>query len=267
MNALLLAVAMTGAAQAAATPRLPGGAEIFSRLGLEAPAALEGQAAPPPVTARAVVDGPLITPDLWRRLPAPSAADVQKLVAAFPWVPSEAVREVTLTEAQLIVGQAVAQGSSPLDLFTDRGLQGDEVYYLSGDTLAALTRTFEIPSALMISGTDKDSKPFHMEAIAMGRRHADVLYDRDFKYDNPFLPGYSYIVKRTVHETILADGQMALDGLSVDAGLFKPKIKKITKLSPTEVRVETTMGDRTKPLRLIRRLAPAPGEGQGTPLP
>lgn len=250
---------IVAAALGAHAGALPTGGELFGRMGLQAPAGAALPDAPASAAGRfagpagpPVDDGALIKAELWQRSAAPSAAAVQAIISRCAWTTPSAVREVSLADAEALLDKTVDR-LSPLDLFTDAGLRSDQVYYISAATLAALDAKYQIASIVALSGADKHGQPFAMQAIVMGAGHTDVFYDRDFEYANPFLPGYSYQMKAHINEAILGEGALGIDGITVNAGLFKPKVRKVTKISPTEVRVETTLKTVNKPLRVITR--------------
>lgn len=209
----------------------------------------------PLIPKRAVrpLEDSLIPPGLWATLPAPDPALSALLVSRVPGVEPASVREMVFEAADSFLLKAAVLGLSPLDAFTDSGLRGTQRYVMTPATLEKLFAKYEIKILTLPSGTDKDGRPYRMQALLAGGGSVDILYDRDnFDYENPYFTQYSYIAKNLVREGISGPGDVAVSGLKVNAGIAKPSIKRFLKISATEMRVETSRGSRTHALNPIR---------------
>lgn len=251
-------IALAPLAVRAAVPAMtPPGAELLGRFGLRA-AEFELQVQTPDSAPAAYYDEKLhgealFTRELWSRLPA-AGADARAAAARLSWVDVANLRELTLPEAERLLDQGIARGYGLLDVFTDPGLNGAESYFISAATLRELDRRFELPTVCPIAGTDVKGKPFGMDAIVAGAKHADMLYDRDsIEYKNPSHPDYPFVFRSVVKQSIETSGSMGIEGITVNAGMFKPTIKRFVRVSPTRVRVETSMGNRETDAMPMRR--------------
>ena len=197
---------------------------------------------------------PLIPFELWDGLKAPDAEALETLASRIPGLDVRQVREMTFATVDPIVAEAARRGYSALEVFTDEGLKGPQVYYLSEELVKRVFTRYDIRTITMDEGVDEDGRPFHLQALLMGAGGLELLYDRDeFTYENPWFNDHKYIGSGRVTERILGPADMAIDGVRV-AMIFHPRIERFVKVSPTEVKVETNWGSRVKPLDPIRRL-------------
>jgi hypothetical protein len=196
----------------------------------------------------------LVPAGLWATLAAPDAATLATLTHGIPGLQASAVRTLTPEAAEGIFAAAVARGYAGLDLFTDAGFRGDEVYYLPQSLIAALFDRYEMRVLTPASGTTNKGQAFHMTALVIGRGRIDALYDQDkFSFDNPYFTDGRYKLDGHVTEVIQGPGDLTIQGVSIHVKIFQPTIQRIVKLSPDSARVETSMGSRVKGLRPIRR--------------
>lgn len=195
----------------------------------------------------------LIPTELWATLPEPDPALLSLLTSRVPGLDPASVREMTWEAADAFLFKVALRGLSPIDAFTDSGMREAKRYVMTPATLAKLFAKYEIRILTLPSGKDKDDRPYLMQALLAGGGSVDALYDRDeFDYKNPYFTEYSYIVKSLVRQVINAPGDVGISGLKVNAGLFKPRIQRFLKISPTELRVETSKGSRNQPLQPVR---------------
>lgn len=209
----------------------------------------------PPAAAAAPVEPPSVVPaGLYATLAAPDAATLSWLSSRVPGLDASQVRVLTLAGADAIFSAAADRSESPLDVFTDREFRGPRVYLIGQADIAAIFARYEIHVLTAPSGRTKDGKPFAMQALLLGGGQVNALYDRDgFDFDNPMFPGHSYKSSSRVTQRIQGPGDALVEGVWVHAGIFTPRITRVVKLSATEGRVETNMGDRTAPVTAIRR--------------
>jgi hypothetical protein len=216
--------------------------------------------APTPVAPPAVVSVPagpasaVVPAGLWASLDAPDAATGQWLAGRVPGLDASSVRVLTFAAADALFSAAVARNLTPLDFFTDPAFRAQGVFYLPQETVAALFARYEMHAITPASGTTTDDKPFVMEALLVGNGRIDMLYDQDdFSFRNAVLDNDRYTLAARVTERIEGPGDLTLEGVAVKYGILKPIIRRITKISPTEARVDTNFGSRNRPVLPIRR--------------
>jgi hypothetical protein len=211
--------------------------------------------APPAVVSVPAAPAPAVVPaGLWASLAAPDAATLQWLAGRVPGLDAASVRTLTLEAADALFSAAVAQDLTPLDFFTDPAFRAQGAFYLSRETAAALFARYEMHAITPASGTTTDDKPFVMQALLVGNGRIDMLYDQDdFSFRNPVLDDDRYTLAARVTERIQGPGDLSIEGVSVKYGILKPIIRRITKISSTEARVETNFGSRDRPVLPIRR--------------
>lgn len=256
--ALSLVPASASAAAPAASPAARIDAALIGIPGFEGMAAPERAAVPEPsAPAAAAVSFPadsIVPVGLWASLAAPDAATQSWLSARVPGLDAGAVRVLTAAAAEPLFDAAIARGESPLDFFTDPGFRGREVYYLPQAEVAALFARYDMRVLTPPSGTATNGTPFAMKALVFGAGRIDAIYGDDgFKFKHPDFGGEEVSLAGQVTERIQGPGDLAIEGVSVKHGIFHPVIKRIVKTSPTEGRVETNLGSRTKPSNPIRR--------------
>jgi PPE-repeat protein len=216
----------------------------------DAPAASAPVAPPAPAAS-------VVPPGLWATLAAPDAATLALLSARIPGLDAASVRAITMDAADAIFAAAAKQGLTPLDLFTDSGFCGKPIFYFSPAVVSELFVRYDVRVMTPPSGKDADGKPFAMQALVLGAGRLEALYDRDeIKFDNPIFDNDRFKLLGRVTMTISAPGDMKIEGVWVKHGIFWPHIQRVVKTSPTEGRVETNLGDRTKPSFPIRRSSP-----------
>ena len=202
----------------------------------------EFRAVPAPVPASRPAQAMLVPPSLWDAAKPPQPADLDLLASRLPGLDPAAVRELSFEEVDPVLMLAVRRGASALDIFTDEGLRGKQVYYLSEQTLDLIYAKYELNSVTPGSGNDIEGRPFHLQALVMGAGRLDLLYDRDkFTYASPEFKNYDYICQSRVTERVRSSGDMSVEGLQVDT-IFHPKIQRFLKLAPTQVRIEVYLG-------------------------
>jgi hypothetical protein len=237
---LVLLTALTAALSRG--PGLPPGS--FAEL--SEPAAVEIFAAP--------AAAPVVAPGLWASLAAPDPAVLAWLAGRVPGLDVNAVKTMTPEAAEAMLADCEARGLSPLDFFTDAGFRGPGIFYFPKDLLAAIYARYDFRVITPVSGKDERGVPFSMQALVAGAGRIESLYDRD---DITFLhrdfQDGKYTVKVRVTERILGQGDMSVSGVTAHIGILSADIRRFTKISPTEGRVETSLGSRTKPTVLITR--------------
>lgn len=252
MTAFLAAAValLAGSAAAQPAPVARMGALLGERLSLssfpapDAPPAVDAPLPPSPVPA-----------DLWSALPPLDAPAAAWVASRIPGADVSSIRVIGPADADAIFAGAVARGMTPLEFFSDPGFRGPGRFYLPGSLIADLFARYEVRVLTPAAGTTTDGHPFAMQALIIGAGRIDALYDTDdFKFDNPLFPDYTYKMSSRVTETISGPGDLAIEGVWVRAGLVTPRLQRIVQISPTEARVETNYGDRTKPVSKIRRL-------------
>ncbi len=262
--AVVLAAASPSHAQAGPAARIGaliegvlqlGGAAIPPLSSIPVPAAPAATAAPAASDAPALPPVPSVVPaGLWATLKAPDAATLAWLSSRIPGLDAGQVRVLPLEAADALFAAAVAQHESPLDFFTDAGFRGAGVFYLAPADIQTIFTRYEINVLTPPSGIAKDGKPYTTQALVLGGGRVDSLYDLDqFDFANPLFPENTYRSASRVTQRIQGPGDVTVEGVWVHAGIFTPRIERVVKLSPTEGRVETSLGNRTKPVTLIRR--------------
>ncbi len=226
---------------------------LLAGAGLTLPPFAEVNLPPARVLQTAPTAPSLIPAGLWATLPVPDAGAIALLSGGVPGFNPAAARSLTPEAAENLFAAAVARGSSGLDLFTDPAFRGDEVYFLSQELIQKLFDRYEMRVLTPAYGSTTDGQAFHMIGLAIGRGRIDAFYDLDgFQFNNPFFPDGRYKLAGHVTEIIQGPGDLEMTGISIHVKIFQPTIKRIVKISPDSARVETSMGDRVKPLHAIR---------------
>jgi hypothetical protein len=199
------------------------------------------------------VHPPLISRSYWDGAQPPAAPALKWLETRVPEFPAGSIRELDLPAITAILEEAVRRRYANIDMFTDAGLRGDEAFFLSADTLAAIFRDFDLNSTLLASGTTLAGQPFIMQGIVMGRGQFNVLYDRDqFDFYNAE-DDYAYRVDKRVTHGIEGPGKLSVQGLWAYASKIRVRIVGSEKISPTMLRVDTRAGSFEHPIRAVRR--------------
>jgi len=207
-----------------------------------APAALAAQGA----------GAPLLPARLWDSLPVPDARTLAGLATRIPGLDTGKVRELTPEAIDQVLGEAVTRGYAAIDLFSDDGLRTDRVYYAPQQTLAQAFSKYLMRAITLISGRSDDGTPFHMQALVMGSGRVEMLYDQDqFTFDNPLCEG-SYTLRSRVSHVVQAPGDLLVEGVVANVSLLHARVRRFVKISKDQVRVETSLGSRDKPLFPIR---------------
>jgi len=257
LAAALLAASVPASAQAVPSARIGALLEGSpAELGTVPPlSSIPVPEAAPAADAPAPEALPSVVPaGLYATLKAPDAQTLSMLTSRIPGLDAAKVRVLPPAAADAMFGAAADRGESPLDFFTDSAFRGDEVYYIAQADIQAVFSRYEIRVLTSPSGVAKDKKPYAMQALVLGGGAVYALYDRDkFDFDNPLFPDHSYRSASVVSQRIQGPGDVAVDGIWVHAGPFTPRITRVVKLSATEGRVETSMGDRTRPVTPIVR--------------
>jgi hypothetical protein len=147
-----------------------------------------------------------------------------------------------------------------LDVFTAQYLQsggadGPRMFYVPRDVLERVGRKYET-GALPVSGTTKDGKPFHMDAIVAGEGSVHFLYDlQDFSYmdgkDEVKISNagdVAYQIKGPAD--VLIKGFKGCGCLSIFCGCAD--IQRMTKIPGNKMHVETSSGQQTESLTAVR---------------
>ncbi|MBI3547852.1 MAG: hypothetical protein HY078_02245 [Elusimicrobia bacterium] len=220
-----------------------GWGRLFFALALSAAGGRAAAAAEPPT--------PL---EVWEKLPAPDDSVLRRLTADLPGLDASRVRELTFEAAASTVERALVSSFTVIDFFTHETFRGKEVFYLSSATLAQIDARYVFPAATLLSGTTKSGHPFRMEALLMGNGRVDVFYPEDkLTFVNPYLLNQVFTVKRHVAHVILGPGDVSVEGASAHASIFRPQLERITKTSPEELRVVTSLATRVRRARRIER--------------
>ncbi len=216
-------------------------------------------AVPVPVPQVPPASGSLVPAGLWASLPAPDAATLSWLAVRVPGLDAAAVRQMSPDGAEAIFSAAAARGASGLDLFTDAGFRGSEIYYLSGDLVRTMFDRYQMRALTPASGVTVDGKPFRIVGLLIGGGRIRVLYDLgNFEFVNPDFPDGTYTLAGDVDQTIAGPGDLIVNGVWVHVRVFilgrvTARIERLTKTGPAEALVTTDHGDRTKPLHPVVR--------------
>lgn len=185
----------------------------------------------------------VVPPGLWATLLPPDAETLASLAKRAPDLDVSSVRVLTPEAAEPIFAQAAAKGLDAMDLFTDVGFRAQISFYLSPDAMQAMFGRYDIRVLTPPSGKTVDDKPFQMQALVIGRGRIDMFYDRDgFTFKNAMFENGRYTVSGRVIQRIQGPGDLAVEGLSLQKFVFTAAIRRITKLSPTRNRVDTSSG-------------------------
>ena len=213
---------------------------------LDEPAAVEIYEAPPA--------SPIVPPGLWASLAPADAATLAWLAGRVPGLDVSSVRTMTPEAAEALLAACEARGLSPLDFFTDAGFRGPGIFYFPRALLATIYARYDFRVITPVSGNDEHGTPFSMQAMVAGAGRIETLYDRDdITFHHPDFKDGKYTVKVRVTERILGQGDMTVSGVTAHIGILSADLRRFTKISPTEGRVETSLGSRTKPTALITR--------------
>ncbi|MBI4347332.1 MAG: hypothetical protein HY553_10785, partial [Elusimicrobia bacterium] len=194
------------------------------------------------------------TAEAWSLLPAPDQPTLDWLAVRIPGVKAARVREMTADGIEATLAEAVARGQSPTDLFSDAGLRDERLLLVRGEALSGAFERYEIPVITLAAGRTTSGQDYRMDALLLGDGRVEMLYDKaDFRIKNPYFNDYDYTLAARVSYGILGAGDMSVSGVTVEAGLVRPKITRFTKLGSDRIRVETSWGSREKPLLPIRR--------------
>ena len=244
------------AASASAQPKL-GVERVLSEtralgLGVPAFAAIDV----PPAAPSAPADSELVPAGLWAALAPPDGAVLAWLGQRVPGLDLSAVRELPPEAAEAIFARGAARGTTPIDLFTDRGFRGREVFYIPRAAVERVFSVYEVRVLTLASGTAKDGQPFQLDALLAGAGRIEALYDRGYTVANPYFADYTYNLEPRVTQAIAGPGDIRVSGITVNA-IVRATIKRMVKVSPGEVEVEvdTRFGAQTQRKRIsaIRR--------------
>ena len=248
----MIAVWSLGAAPSAAAPSAAVPPALLQAAGAAGLSVQEPDALPQAAEPRST-EASLAPSGLWSSLSAPDAAHLAWLDARVPGLDGSAVRELTDGAAENMLLAAAARGLSPLDFFTDPAFRGRETFYIPQALLGRMFGRWEIKVFTPYSGTAEDGVPFHMVGLLLGGGRLEILYDRaEFTFTNPELDNGRYTLQGRVTERIVGPGELEISGVWYHYGILKPRIERLKKVSPTEGRVDTSLGSRVKPASLIR---------------
>jgi hypothetical protein len=196
---------------------------------------------------------PLIPKSYWDNSAAPHASHAAWLQKRIPDINIGMVREISYADVSQVIDNAAARGWSTLDIFTDEGLRGQEMYYLQASTLKSLFANFDLATALVQSGKDVDGSAFSMDGLVMGGGKLYVLFNRGpFKFDHPS-DDRRYEVQARITQTIEGPGKLAVSGMAVKHWPVWPTIQRLIKLPGGKMRVETNYGSQDQNDRAVRR--------------
>ena len=236
---------------------------LFAGLAAAETSPLPGLPAPPaPPAATATValpeelqpkDDVLVPPSLWDGLQPPDGRVLDVLAARIPGLDKSKVRQATPELAVGLMSQAASRGLSALDVFTDAGLMNDRIYYIPQSVMSQMDAAFDLGSLFLVQGTTVRGSPFVMQALVMGGGKVEMLYNLlEFTFVHPVFRDYGgrYTFKSRISQTIEAPGTVRIEGV---VGPLDAVIRKFIKLSPTKVRVVTSMLDQESPLYPIKK--------------
>jgi hypothetical protein len=201
----------------------------------------------------------LVPAGLWAGLPQPDAATISWLGSRVPGLDPSAVRQMTETGAETVFSAAAARGANGLELFTDAGFRGREVYYLPGDLVATMFSRYLMHTLTPATGVDTNGKPFRMQGLLIGGGKIVVLYDRAVsEFHNPDFNDGTYTVAQTVSQTIAGPGDIIINGVQIHVKVIfgihvTAVIQRITQTAHDKAIVKTDHGDREKPLHPVVR--------------
>ncbi|MBI4345816.1 MAG: hypothetical protein HY553_03110 [Elusimicrobia bacterium] len=229
----------TGAARGAALVAI---AALFAGAGAQVPPVPEP------------VDAPLFSRELWGELPPLDPLLASWLRARYPGTQTAMVRRLEFDRGDAVMAQAVARGYAGSDLFSDSGLRGPWLYFIYGDDVRRLFDHYELRVVTLPSGQTDDGEPYEMQGLLLGGGKVVAIYSlSEFEFHNPYFPSHKFRFRDPVVYTIRGRADLGIDGAWVKWKILWPKMDRFVKVSPTEVRVETSLGSTTDPLRPIRR--------------
>jgi len=190
--------------------------------------------------------------------PRPDAETLAKLAKRIPGLDTQNLRLVSFEDADAVLGPAAKAKDSYLDLFTAAylGNGGSMLYYLPQEVLVRIGKKYAV-EALPVSGTTKDGKPFKMEALVAGKGQVNFLYDLTGKFSYMEEKNEVVVSKagKVVYQ-IQGAGDVMVDGLSGCGCLAFlcgcAEVQRMTKISGSQMRVETSRGPQTEALLPIR---------------
>ncbi len=203
-----------------------------------------------PVQRMAAAQEPPIVPDtLWTSLTPLNQHETDLLYEALPQANSALARRLSLAAADLMVGQAVAEGYNALELFTNPSWTENKIYFVDGPDVAAIMSKYALDSMVPAEGVSQDGKPYHMLGLIIGQGHMTMLMDRsDFRYTYAEDHGHSsnvlIVTSNVVRWTIHGPGDLQVSGLKCAHWLVDPTIMEINQISPSQARVHTDWGDK-----------------------
>lgn len=200
------------------------------------------------------VDAPLFTGELFDELPELEPAMESWLQTRLPGTATALARRLGLNEADQLLGQAVARGYCGSDVFSDPGLRGPRLFFIYQDDVQSLFDRYDLRFLTLPSGDTDSGERYEMQGLLLGGGRVVVLYSlSEFEFHNPYFPSHRFRFREPVIHTIRGPADLGIDGAWVKWKFLWPKMDRFVKISPTEVRVETSLGSTTDPLRPIER--------------
>lgn len=214
--------------------------------------------APQAVAGKILAADDFVSIQALSQLPPPDPKTVAWLASRIPGLNTAALRAVPLDPVDAILSRAAAAQASYLDIFTDAGLGRGKpaLYYLSQDVLASLEKKW-VSGSMPATGTAKDGRPFHMQALVAGNGAVYILYDLDqFSFKDGKIE-FKITDSGRVAVTVLGAGDVGMKGVSA-CGCKGPfcgcaELQRMTKIAPDKVKVKTSRGDQTADLKAVRR--------------
>ncbi len=167
--------------------------------------------------------GPLITEELWRSLGAPNQAIRNWVLSRVPGLDISQVHAISFSALDPIVAAAVAAGYNDVNFLTDNGLTTPHIFYISRGVAKTLFTKYDFAAITVDSGVSKDGKPFQIQAMLIGDKKTQVLYNQDkFEFTNPNYPKYPFILGSIVTYSIQGPDDLGVDGITVHAMVDMP---------------------------------------------
>ncbi|MBI3547453.1 MAG: hypothetical protein HY078_00225 [Elusimicrobia bacterium] len=203
-----------------------------------------------PSAVRIAAAGVLIEPTLWNELKPASQSGKEWLARRLgsDFNMNSDVRVLTIDKATAILDKAAMQGATALDVFSDPEMNKPNLYYIPESVLKQLDARYKIPAITLISGTSLSGTRFQAQALLLGNRRVEALYDAgaDFVFKNSYYPAYDFTSSPRVTHVVRGRGDLSVSGLWVRAGsppasaFGSVTIRGLTKRGQNQVFVQTS---------------------------
>lgn len=198
----------------------------------------------------------VVPPDLWGRLAPVGAEQAAWLRARLPDLDLSAARTVTAEAGEALLAAAAAsrtayapQGLTTLDLFTDVGFRGPQLFYIPEDVIVRMESLYELRLITPTSATAEDGTAFRMQALVIGGGRVEVLYGGEYRFANPDFNGQVFTVQPRVSHRIAGDSDMdQITGAKGHESGVAADIIRVRRVSPSEGRVHVALG----PIQITR---------------